>query len=308
MGRVVAVVLLSLSLTAFAQTTAPAPASGTVPARVNLDPATPSVGATTPMNVMTQPAAPGETSIAVPEYRVATPIVPSGPPASAVESGPSAAPISGVLAQPVVNAGAVSYGTEPAAPSASTVSVADAAAQYRANKATMKSRVIDNNSLATLDNNPSGLVSANDMTMPQSDLSPEEEAALRNAKPEHAAAGDVLDPRDLAAVEAAIRRGEMQQDAAAAPAAEPPKDDSAAQYEQFSREAESNVQLAQAQTEPQTEPQIAAPDAARTDVVQEESADSRERLPESASTLPFIALLGFLTLAGGAASLLRARA
>ncbi len=296
MGRVVAVLLLSLSLTAAAQTASPSSTSTTttIPARVNLDPAVPVPSATTPLNVLTQPAAPGDTPVVVPDYSVATPLVPSGPPAEAIAASPSAA--SAAEAAPAT--GFVAYAAAPA-PTTPAITVADAAAKYQAGKAGMKSRVIDNNSLATLDRNPSGLVTANEMTMPQSDLTPEEEASLSHAKPEHAAAGDVLDPRDLAAVEAAVRRSEQAQ-LEAQPAAEPATATAstapAAQYEEMTRAAESQ------------EPTAPAGDSSASP---EPSADaqpqSRDRLPESGSSLPLLGLMGALAVGGAGFSLWRAR-
>jgi hypothetical protein len=236
---------------------------------------------------------PGDTNVVVPEYGVATPLVPSGPPASVVRPAETTA----ISETTTVGSGTVTYtSAAPPAPS-SSFSVADAAAQYRANKPNMRSRVIDQNTLSTIDRNPSGLVTANEMTMPQGDLSPEEAAARRNAKPEYAAAGDVLDPRDLAAVEAAVRRSEMQPDAATAQTP-----DARAQYDQMTREAE-----AQTAPEPEAAPraETAPQDAEAAQSAQ--SADQRARLPESSSVLPFVALLGFIAVAGGAASLIRAR-
>lgn len=296
MGRVVAVFLLAVSLTCSAQTPK---ASDTVPARVNLDPAVPVVGASTPLNVLTQPSAPGETPAVVPEYRVATPLVPSGPPADAiVPSAPAETAFQPSASS--ANVGSISYASSAPAAGPSN-SVADAAAQYRTNKAGMKSRVIDNNSLSVLDKNPSGLVTANELTMPQSDLSPEEEAALRHAKPEHAAGGDVLDPRDLAAVEAAVRRGEQQPDPAAQVAS--------TQFEQMAREADAQLQTADAASSQSASTPQAGP-SARPDEEQrkDQRKDQRDRLPESSTGLPFVALLGFMALTGAVVSVLRARA
>ncbi len=304
MGRVLVVLLLlSLSLTAFAQTTAPPATADTIPARVNLEPAPLVVpGATTPIYVISAPA-PNETSVAVPDYGVATPLIPSGPPPSAVR--PAETPAAADTTP--VNSGFISYSSETPAPAGPAISVADAAAQYRTSKTGVKSRVIDNTTLSTLDRNPSGLVNANELTMPQGDISPEEEAALRNAKPEFAAAGDVLDPRDFAAVEAAVRRGDMQHNPQDGAAAADPRDAASAQYEQMTQEAE-------AEYRPSAEPrgEVVAPSPTQAEGVPQQSEavepDQRERLPESSSALPFVALLGFIALAGGAVSVLRARA
>jgi hypothetical protein len=298
MGRVIAFLLLSVGLTA-----AQDQQTSTIPARVNLDPAVPVYSATTPPNVLTQPAAPGNTSAVVQDYRTATPLVPSGPPAEAIApSGTTSAPTLGVAesaAETAPRTGVIAYTTAAPAPT-STVSVADAAANYKANKANMKSRVIDNNSLGVLDKNPSGLVTASEMTMPQADISPEDQAALDRAKPEHAAGGDVLDPRDMAAVEAAIRRSQQQQgttpDAEPRAAAQP--DDG---YEQMaqSAEAQPDASSSAAASEPRPQAQQ-SPDSAPPQ-------QSRERLPESSSALPLFAMLGFITLAGGMLSVWRSR-
>lgn len=299
MGRVVAVVLLSLSLTAFAQTTSQ-PASSqqtsTIPARVNLEPASPVYSATTPMGVVPPPPSPGETPVVWQEYRVATPLVPSGPPSDAIS--PDTTPANAELNVTSSRTGVVGYAVA-SEPSGPAISVADAAAQYKSGKANMKSRVIDNNSLATLDNNPSGLVTATELTMPQADITPEDAAELDRAKPEHAAAGDTLDPRDLAAVEAAVRRSQMQVDDASATeptsqaAASSP--DAAAQYEQMDREAEAQ-QPAATPSEPAAQPQASPAEQ-----------QPRERLPESSSALPLLGLMGALAVGGGALSVWRSR-
>jgi hypothetical protein len=294
MGRVVAIFQLSVSLTCFSQTNTPQNTT-TIPAHVNLEPAPPvQYGTASSTNVVSQP--PGT----VGEANYGTPFVPAGPPPSVVV--PSTAPTNAVVGLPAdVNMNGVSYATEAAPSAAPSVGVADAAARYRTSKAGMKSRVIDNNTLSTLDKNPSGLVTANEMTMPQSDVSPEEAAALRNAKPTHAAADETLDPRDLAAVEAAVRRGENGQDIAE-PNNSASENQAGAQSGQVSGDAAPNAVPAQGQN------QNRATGAANQQEPQAPRNDERERLPESSSALPLLALLGFIALSGGAVSVLRARA
>lgn len=301
MGRVLAVFLLSVSLTAFAQT-----AQGpniTIPARVNLDPAPPVVNsATAPYNVMTNPASPNESPVSVQEFRVATPMVPSGPPPSVVTPNipaPETGATGAATSTTATATGSIGAGLPAPAPS---ITVAEASAQYKMNKAGMRSRVIDNNSLAALDRNPSGLVTANENTMPQSDAGDTEPQP--NAKPEYAAAGDVLDPRDLAAVEAALRRNRSQVE---------PAEDTAARYETMTSEAESTPQEADALPQADEAGQsVTAPAATQSQTVQEqsdraESAAPPERLPDSSSGLPLLALLGLVGVAGGIASVIRYR-
>ncbi|MEO5936432.1 MAG: hypothetical protein ABIP81_04385 [Terriglobales bacterium] len=312
--------MLSLSLTAVAQTTAPASSTGTIPARVNLDPA-PTVlyGGTAP--VVIAPSTPNTTIPArvnldpVPPilYRADGTLMPSGPDPSVVR--PLATSDSIAVDTGVVTAGGgVTYVSEPVASTGPMISVADAAAQYRTSRAGVKSRVIDNNTLSTLDRNPSGLVTASEMTMPQGAASAGEAAALYNAKPEYAAAGDVLDPRDLAAVEAAIRRTEMLQNTAGSN-----PNDTGAQYEQMTQAADAaEAANASADALPQgDQAEVIDPQATRTEAMPEQSEATaavndaneaqRERLPESSSALPFLGLLGFIAVAGGAVSMLRAR-
>ncbi|HUS19966.1 MAG TPA: hypothetical protein VMZ25_09970 [Terriglobales bacterium] len=301
MGRVVAILLLSLPLTAFGQTTTPQNTT-TIPAHVNLEPA-PAVlyGTGSVINAVSQPPGPGAPTGAG-DYLVATPLIPSGPPANIVVPNPT--PTTPSAAAAAANTGGISYASEIAPAAGSSASVADAAAQYRSNKGGMKSRVIDNNSLNTLDKNPTGLTTANELTMPQGDVSPEEAAELRNAKPTYAAAGDTLDPRDLAAVEAAVRRSQNAQAAGQEPATAPDssattaaKPEASARYEQMSSEAESQVG-AQESWRAEQRP-------ARAENSREES---REQLPESSTGLPLLAFLGFVALTGGAVSVLRSRA
>jgi len=304
MGRVLAVLLLSASLTAFAQT-AQGP-SITIPARVNLEPAPAVVNsATAPYNVMTNPVSPNESPVSVPEYRVATPMVPSGPPPSVVTPNVPA-PQTGATAGTTPTAaqatatGSIGAGMAEAAPS---ITVAEASAQYKMNKAGMRSRVIDNNSLAALDRNPSGLVTANEDTMPQSDSGDAESEP--SAKPEYAAAGDVLDTRDLAAVEAALRKSRNQEE---------PTADTASRYETMTSEAEAAAEAADAL--PQSDESAAsaggvtAPAATKSEAVQQQSGPETpqpERLPDSSTGLPLLALLGLVGVAGGIASVIRYR-
>lgn len=305
MGRVLAVLLLSASLTAFAQTTQGP--NITIPARVNLDPAPPVINsATAPYNVMTNPVSPNESPVSVQEYRVATPMVPSGPPPSVVtpnipapETG-AAAGTTATAAAPATATGSIGAGLPEPTPS---ITVAEASAQYKMNKAGMRSRVVDNNSLAALDKNPSGLVSANADTMPQSDTGDAEPQP--NAKPEYAAAGDVLDPRDLAAVEAALRKSSNQVE---------PSADTAARYETMTSEAEAAVENADALPQSDvSDESVAAPAATQSDAVQQQSgpaeaaAPQGERLPDSSTGLPLLALLGLVGVAGGIASVIRYR-
>lgn len=298
MGRVLAVLLLSASLTALAQT-AQGPHT-TIPARVNLDPAPPVVNsATAPYNIMTNPASPNESPVSVPEYRVGTPIIPSGPPPSVVTPNLPAPETGAATAAPAPITGSIGA---PLAEPAPSMSVADASAQYKMNKAGMRSRVVDNNSLAALDRNPSGLVTASEDTMPQSDGGDAE--AQPNAKPEHAGAGDVLDPRDLAAVEAALRRSRNQVE---------PTADTASRYETMTSEAESASQSADALPQSdRADESVSAPAATQSEAVQQQSgpaepAPPQERLPDSSTGLPLLALLGLVGVAGGIASVIRYR-
>lgn len=307
MGRVlVALLSLSFSLSAAAQTTAAPIPTDTIPARVNLDPAPAAVpAASTPIYVVAPPT-PGDTNVVVPEYRVATPLIPSGPPPSVVNPAEGSIIPTSETANSSAGTGVVSYASAELAPVGPSISVAEAAARNRANKGTMRSRVIDQDTLSALDRNPSGLMTASQSSLPQGDLSPAEEAALRNAKPEYAAAGDVLDERDLAAVEAAVRRSEQQQYAAGTD-----PNVASTQYEQMTQEAEAGSRSAEPQADPAPRPNEGAPGRQmQTAPPQEQQApqpDERDRLPESSSALPFVALLGFIAVAGGAASLIRAR-
>lgn len=88
----------------------------------------------------------------------------------------------------------------------SSMSVADAAAQFKARKGSLQSRRITNQDIYALKgNNPSGAgFDANAGSMPQSDVGPE---------PNNATSQGVLDQRDLDLVNAALARSRAKQSA-----------------------------------------------------------------------------------------------
>jgi hypothetical protein len=114
----------------------------------------------------------------------------------------------------------------PALMSTSTrgLTVADAAARFKAEKASIRARVITNQDIAALNGrNGNGIgMNANNQSMPQSDVP-------ANQSQNDASSTGVLDQRDLNAVNAAVARTQAKKAAADKAAADKAQQDNAAQ-------------------------------------------------------------------------------
>jgi hypothetical protein len=172
-------------------------------------------------------------SVSVPN----APVSVAGPVAATATNGTSAAAngratntgANGASSAAAVPAGFNMGVAGPASMSTSThgTTVADAAARFKAEKASIRARMITNQDIAALNGrNGNGIgMNANNQSMPQSDVP-------ANQNQSDGSSQGVLDQRDLNAVKAAVARTQAKKAAADKAAADKAQQDNAAQPQQ----------------------------------------------------------------------------
>lgn len=172
---------------------------------------------------------------------------------------------------------------------APAMSLAQAAAQYKQQRESMKSRTFMNGDLYALKGNPGAQFANGEMSLPQNDDAGT--AAGENIQPSGDTTG-VLNPRDLAEVERALARSRINADQDAAV-----NNASGTENVEMARaRLPESDEAADESTQPAANQPAADRRAANAASQDEVAAD---RLPASSSSLPLIAFLGCAAIAIG---------